>query len=97
LAEKGNMKTNTRRFKDDHSQQGVPGLSRWIVKARTGRRSNPVASSKRHDFMPVVLSGVSLNQERSEQIEVVLPEGTRLLVTGEKSIGLIGSILQNRL
>jgi len=47
--------------------------------------------------MPVVLSGVSLNQERSEQIEVVLPEGTRLLVTGEKSIGLIGSILQNRL
>jgi hypothetical protein len=97
LAKKEDMKTHTRRFKDEDAQQRIPGLSRWIVKARTGRRANPVASSKRPDFLPVVLSGVPLNPDRAEQIEVILPEGTRLLVTGDKSIGLIGSILQSRL
>lgn len=66
--------------------------------ARPARKTGADASG---DFMQVVLNGVpSLSAQASpppvDQVEVFLPNGTRLVVTGEKSMGLIRSILKNR-
>ena len=60
---------------------------------RQARKSRPVETS---DFMQVVLNGVPVLSSPADQVEVFLPDGTRLVVTGEKSIGLISSILKSR-
>ena len=46
--------------------------------------------------MPVLLDEVPRISESSEQVELLLTDGTRVFITGEKSIGLIGSILKGR-
>lgn len=57
------------------------------------RKAKPEVPS---DFMQVVLNGVPVFSSPTDQVEVFLPDGTRLVVTGEKSISLISSILKSR-
>jgi hypothetical protein len=48
-------------------------------------------------FMQVVLNGAPVQlSSPADQVEVFLPNGTRLVVTGEKSMGIISSILKSR-
>ena len=49
--------------------------------------------------MQVVLNGAPAPQVHpalADQVEVFLPDGIRLVITGEKSISMISSILINR-
>jgi len=46
-------------------------------------------------FMPVILEGAPIAPEdASEQVEVWLPDGTRIVVTGEKSIDLFTNLFR---
>ena len=75
-------------------KQPVSALRARIRKQ--SRKTKPVVPS---DFMQVVLNGAPAPQVHpalADQVEVFLPDGIRLVITGEKSISMISSILINR-
>jgi len=66
------------------------------LRTRIQNISKKVKHDLPSDFMQVVLNGVPVISAPADQLEVFLPDGTRMVVTGEKSISLISSILKNR-
>jgi hypothetical protein len=66
------------------------------LRTRIPNRSKKIKPDLPSDFMQVVLNGFPVLSSPADQVEVFLPDGTRLVVTGEKSIGLISSILKSR-
>lgn len=66
------------------------------LRTRIQNKPKKVKPDLPSDFMQVVLNGVPVLSSPADQVEVFLPDGTRLVVTGEKSIGLISSILKSR-
>jgi hypothetical protein len=73
----------------------VPGMYSPILSARRVQVFKSTIHSKPNNFMPVLLDDVPKSRETPEQVEVVLTDGTRILVTGEKSIGLFSSFLKD--
>ena len=66
------------------------------LRARIQTQTRKARPAETSDFMQVVLNGVPVLPSPADQVEVFLPDGTRMVVTGEKSIGLISSILKSR-
>jgi hypothetical protein len=66
------------------------------LRARIQLQASKARPAETSDFMQVVLNGVPFLSSPADQVEVFLPDGTRLVVTGEKSIRLISSILKSR-
>jgi len=66
------------------------------LRARIKKQTKKAMPAETSDFMQVVLNGVPVLSSPVDQVEVFLPDGTRLVVTGEKSISLISSILKSR-
>lgn len=62
-------------------------LTRPIRQQEQGKQLN--------GFMPVIIDGAPIPAgDSSEQVEVWLPDGTRIVVTGEKSIDLFTNLFR---
>lgn len=69
-----------------------------VSKINNLKRSLPQSSNDSGDFLPVMLNEVPADQcASSEQIEIWLPDGTRIIASGEKCISLFSSIIKESL
>lgn len=72
------------------------GLNAHSLKKRLPRPIRQQEQGKQlNGFMPVILEGAPIAPgDSSEQVEVWLPDGTRIVVSGEKSIDLFTNLFR---